>query len=69
MGQILSSDVKKSLLSCGSTEELYDLAKRSGYELCDEELVGVSGGTCIRNQCRSYDPRRCPDYRTQLTYP
>ena len=42
-------DIPENLLeearNCSTTEELFALAKREGYELSEEELASVAGGS------------------------
>ena len=41
----LSDDLKAKVLACKSPEELFALAKEEGYELSDDELTAISGGS------------------------
>lgn len=41
----LSQDLKMKVLACKTPEELLELARAEGYELSDEELAAVAGGT------------------------
>ena len=53
----LTPEQKKKALACKTPEELLKLAKEEGYEISEEELEGISGGTWGR--CENYvDP--CP---------
>ena len=47
----LTSEQRARLRSCGTPEEILELAKESGYSLSDEELdaVACSGGACWCN--------------------
>ena len=40
----LSPELREKARTCGSTEELFELAKEEGMEIPDEHLEGISGG-------------------------
>lgn len=55
----LTSDQQEKARNCKSAEELIDLAKQEGYELSDDELSAIAGGsmwTCNDQSCSHYDP-------------
>ena len=41
----LTSDQQEKARNCKSAEELIDLAKQEGYELSDDELSAIAGGS------------------------
>ena len=41
----LSPELKQKVIECKSPEELLRLAEAEGYNLTDEELASVSGGS------------------------
>lgn len=43
----LTPEQKEDLRACETPEEILALAKEAGYELSDEELQRLSGGTMI----------------------
>ena len=42
----LSPELREKARTCGSTEELFELAKEEGMEIPDEQLDGIVGGWC-----------------------
>ena len=40
----LSPELREKARACGSTEELFELAKEEGMEIPDEHLEGIVGG-------------------------
>ena len=45
MYENLSDEMKAKVASCKTSEELVNLAKSEGYELTDEQLDVVTGGS------------------------
>lgn len=41
----LSPELRAKVVACDTPEELHALAKSIGYELSDEELTSISGGS------------------------
>ena len=59
----LSPEQQEKLRACKTPEEMLELAREEGYELSDEELEAVNGGTswsCIPD-CPEHIP--CPHDR------
>ena len=54
----LSPELKEKVRACKSPEEMLALAQEEGYDLSDEELEGVSGGSWGKD-CDDYDDP-CP---------
>ena len=54
----LTPEQKEKARSCKKPEDIMALAKEEGFELSDDELVGVSGGGDWDrdNACDTYDP-------------
>ena len=40
-------ELQERLRAAKTPEELLELAKKEGYELADEQLVGMGGGWCV----------------------
>ena len=53
----LSPDLKEKALACKTPEEILALAKEEGYELTDEQLIEINGGS-FWDTCS--DDWRCP---------
>ena len=50
----LSEEIRKKALECETAEELFELAKKEGVELSDEQLDAISGGvewSCVYKDC------------------
>ena len=45
--------MRKKAADCKTPEELFELAKKEGYKLSDEQLAGVAGG--YRTYCSDND--------------
>ena len=57
----LTEEQRKKVEAAKTPEELLALAKEAGYELSDEQLEAVSGGSIwCGSYCSSKNP--CPDY-------
>ena len=57
----LSAELRRKVRDCKTPEEILALAKDEGYELSDEELGAVSGGSewgCSDRSCTGHDS--CP---------
>lgn len=57
----LTSEQKERLIACKTSEEILAMAQEEGYELSDDELKAVSGGSWISTPCSVWDPNECPD--------
>ena len=55
----LSDEVKEKAQNCRTPEEIIALAQEEGYELTDEELEGVAGGSSWLEQCGCEGPGFC----------
>ena len=55
--------IRKRAAACKTPEELLTLAAEEGYELTDEELKAINGGTffqdCTWDQCNDVDCKLC----------
>ena len=47
----LSDEVKEKARACRTPEEIVALARKEGFELTDEELEGIAGGSNWLEQC------------------
>ena len=47
----LSDEAKEKARACRTPEEILALAKEEGFELSDEELEGIAGGSSWLDQC------------------
>ena len=47
----LSDEVKEKARACRTPEEILALAQDEGFELSDEELEGIAGGSSWLDQC------------------
>ena len=56
-------NMRKRAEACKTPEELLALAAEEGYELTDEELQAIDGGTffadCTWDQCTDVDCKLC----------
>ena len=55
----MTSDLKSKIINCKTAEELLEIAKEEGYELSDEELSQISGGSlwsCDEYTCSTFNP-------------
>jgi hypothetical protein len=56
----LTDEQKKKIETAQSPEDLLAIAKETGYELTDEQLQGLSGGSwiCWKHRCEvhAYNP-------------
>lgn len=55
----LTPEQQEKARACTSAEELVALAKQEGYELSDDDLTAIAGGsmwTCEDQACSWYDP-------------
>ena len=56
-------NIRKRAEACKTPEELLALAAEEGYELTDEELKAINGGTlyadCTWDQCADVDCKLC----------
>ena len=55
----LTPEQQEKARACKTPEEVLALAKEEGYELSDEQLEAVSGGSWI---CDDYNPVCSPHY-------
>ena len=57
----LSEEQKRRARACSTPEEMLALAREEGYELSDQELEGVAGGSwsCPDDCTTNYS---CPSY-------
>ena len=46
----LSPELREKARACGSSEELFELAKEEGMEIPDEFLDGIAGGWCSEHE-------------------
>ena len=46
----LSPELREKARACGSSEELFELAKEEGMEIPDEQLEGIAGGLCSEHE-------------------
>ena len=53
----LTAEQKEQARSCKTPEEILALAKEEGYELSDEEIEGISGGSLW---CSDMSASDCP---------
>ena len=58
----ISPELKEKAKACKTPEEVLQLAAAEGYELSDEELSSISGGSWI---CDAHDPH-CEGYCYRL---
>ena len=54
----LTEEQKAKAAGCNTPEQMLELAKEEGYELSEEELAAVSGGSWGNNSGGS--PAKCP---------
>ena len=47
----LSDEAKEKARACRTPEEILVLAKEEGFELSDEELEGIAGGSSWLEKC------------------
>ncbi len=48
----MSSEIKAKARECKTPEEIVKLAESEGYELTDEELEAIAGGSwCLSRSC------------------
>ena len=52
----LTPEQRARAKQCKSAEELLALAKEEGYELTDDELEGISGGSWCFDDCGRHNP-------------
>ena len=57
----LTPEQKEQLIACKTSEEILKLAKEEGYELSDDELQAVAGGSWLGTPCSVWDPDECPN--------
>lgn len=59
----LSPELRKKVEACKTPEELLALAAEEGYELTDEDLKAINGGTlyadCTWDDCKEVDCKLC----------
>ena len=56
----LNPTLQAKAKACETTEEILTLVHNEGYELSDDELTGLSGGSWCLDACSSHDD--CGDY-------
>ncbi len=54
MSQMMNEELKETLRNCKTTEELFHAARENGFELTDEELSSVSGGSWDDEYCNPH---------------
>lgn len=56
----LAPEIKAKLQECKTADDIAALAKSEGYDLSDEELEAISGGTwgCNNRICSEFAPCR-----------
>lgn len=52
----LTPEQRAKAKQCKSPEELLALAKEAGYELTEDELEGISGGSWCFSDCGPHNP-------------
>ena len=56
----ISDELKAKALKCKTPEEVLELARSEGYDLTDEQLQSIAGGSidwdCLYHDCTNYKP-------------
>ena len=57
----LSDEVKEKARACRTPEEIVALAREEGFELTDEELEVIAGGSSWLDQCGCFGRGFCAE--------